>query len=202
MQSLHSRYSAELFGNLSCCSYRCRLVCCTPRLLQAESVHNIARTVRQFAAKRRAASLAPCATPKTAKFFLCSAQRRALRSPVPMDARNLHSLARALVPSCSKMGRDIVIPAVSAAAPSAMHRAAREDNLLERITASGTRRTASPSMGNAEWARQRIVPGPITPPQCDLSPSLERNAPLLLLPLRAARVRRAAQPLPCVAAGE
>ena len=38
------------------------------------------------------------------------------------------------------------------------------DNLLERITASRTRRTASSSMGNAEWARQRIVPGPITPP--------------------------------------
>ena len=46
----------------------------------------------------------------------------------------------------------------------------REDceTRLERITASGTRRTASPSMGNAEWARQRIVPGPITP----LSPGL------------------------------
>ena len=50
------------------------------------------------------------------------------------------------------------------------------------------------SMGHAEWARQRIVPGPITPPQCDLSPSPERNAPLLLLPLRAARVRRAVLP--------
>ena len=45
-----------------------------------------------------------------------------------------------------------------------------KDNLLERITASRTRRTASSSMGNAEWARQRIVPGPITPPQCGLSP--------------------------------
>ena len=40
MQSLHSRYSAELFGNLSCCSHRCRLVICTPRLAQAEGVHN------------------------------------------------------------------------------------------------------------------------------------------------------------------
>ena len=66
MQSLHSRYSAELFGNLSCCSYRCRLVCCTPRLLQAEGMHNLARTARRSTAERRAASLAPCATPKTA----------------------------------------------------------------------------------------------------------------------------------------
>ena len=147
MQSLHSRYSAELFDNLSCCSYRCRLVCCTPRLLQAEGMHNLARTARHPAAERRAASLAPCATPKTAS------SSRVLRSAARPDRSPRWALA-----TCT---RSLALPSLlrSKIRPQrcdagrhchGVWRHAQsgwKDNLLAD---KGTRRTASPTA----WAMQ------------------------------------------------
>ena len=61
---------------LNCAPLRCGEACCS------------ARAVRDA---------------ENSKFFWCSTQRRALRSPAPMGSRNLHSLARALVSSLSKI---------------------------------------------------------------------------------------------------